>query len=198
MTTSGSKDAPDLDHLAREVVELERLEKAATAAPWTTEKPERDPATGFPRGMIIAATARGQGVYANPPGGSFPEPDRQLIAAMRNALPTLLTAVKAALSKNDSSAAGAAPIASTAEWLPIASAPKDGRIDLWGVACEQWTDTPRAGSTPQRWTGCDWDENHWRCGAGFIKPTHWREPPPPPIDSYAGQGPPASVITSHI
>lgn len=57
---------------------LEIAEKA-TPGPWTAEKPSRD-REGWSNGIIIAAVARGQGVYANPPGGSFPAADQSHIA----------------------------------------------------------------------------------------------------------------------
>lgn len=73
MTTHPSPVAPTDE-------ELRRLALKATPGPWSTEKPTRTP-DGWPQGLIVAATARGQGVHANPPGGSFPEADRRFIAA---------------------------------------------------------------------------------------------------------------------
>lgn len=68
---------------------LSGLCDAATPGPWATEKPPKDE-DGWALGVPVAATARGQNVYASPPGGTYPESDRRLIAASRNALPALL------------------------------------------------------------------------------------------------------------
>jgi hypothetical protein len=71
---------------------LDALEKRcndATEGPWSTEKPSKDE-NGWPQGIIVAAVARGQAVYANPPGGSFPESDRRFIALARTAFPALV------------------------------------------------------------------------------------------------------------
>jgi hypothetical protein len=54
------------------------LEKA-TPGPWTREKPGRD-SEGWPLGVAIAATPGRQTIYANPPGGTYPSSDADLIA----------------------------------------------------------------------------------------------------------------------
>lgn len=76
------------------IAEGRRLEAAATPGPWLTEKPPKD-ADGWATGVVVAATARGQALYATPPGGSFPESDRQLIAFLRNHTAALLDAADA-------------------------------------------------------------------------------------------------------
>ena len=68
---------------------LRKLERQATPGPWTRAKPEKD-AEGWACGVAVAGTPGRQTIYANPPGGSFPSSDCDLIAAMRNALPALL------------------------------------------------------------------------------------------------------------
>lgn len=75
--------------------ELRALHKRATSDPWSTVRPSRD-TDGWATGVIVAATAPRQCIYANPPGGTFPAADQKLIAAARNALPDLLTALDAA------------------------------------------------------------------------------------------------------
>lgn len=73
--------------------EIEERCGAATAGPWTTEKPKQN-CGDWPSGVVIAAVARGQCVYADPPGGSYPEADRQYIAHARTDLPTLAAEVR--------------------------------------------------------------------------------------------------------
>ena len=77
-----------------QISEWLRLADAATEGPWTTERPGTDALTGFTAGIIVAAVARGQGVYADPPRGSYPENDRAFIAASRTAVPALISKVK--------------------------------------------------------------------------------------------------------
>lgn len=79
---------------AEQLAEWKTLADNATPGPWTTQKPALDAATGFAGGVIVAAVARGQGVYASPPGGSYPENDRRFIAAARTAVPALLAEVE--------------------------------------------------------------------------------------------------------
>lgn len=68
---------------------LRALYEASTPGPWTADRPAKD-ADGWPAGVIVAAVARGQGIYADPPGGSYPESDRRWIIAAHNAFPALL------------------------------------------------------------------------------------------------------------
>lgn len=79
---------------AEQLEEWKMLADAATPGPWTTEKPGMDAATGFASGVIVAAVARGRGIYANPPGGSYPANDRRFIAAARMAVPALAAEVE--------------------------------------------------------------------------------------------------------
>jgi hypothetical protein len=70
--------------------------EAATGGPWTIEKPAKDQ-DGWSHGVIVAAVARGQGVYANPPGGSFPYSDQKFIARSRARWPAALLVVQAVM-----------------------------------------------------------------------------------------------------
>jgi hypothetical protein len=79
---------------------LKELDKAANQPTWTLMDGGKN-IDGFNVSQVIAATSRGQCVYADPPGGVFPETNRQLIAAMRNALPLLLAVVEAAENLTD-------------------------------------------------------------------------------------------------
>jgi hypothetical protein len=79
---------------AEQLEEWRALADAATPGPWTTQKPGMDSATGFAGGVIVAAVARGQGIYANPPGGSYPENDRRFIAAARTAVPAQAAVIR--------------------------------------------------------------------------------------------------------
>src|SRR5579872_1860059 len=76
-----------------ELAELKRLEAEATQEPWTDEKPKRD-ASGFPAGVIVAATAPGQAIYANPPSGTYPAADRRFIFEFRNHAKSLIAAAE--------------------------------------------------------------------------------------------------------
>lgn len=77
------------------IAELERLQAAATAGPWVVSRPEQK-GEAWPHGIIVAATARGLGIFASGDSATFPSADRELIAAMRNALPSLLASLKQA------------------------------------------------------------------------------------------------------
>ncbi len=58
----------------------ERLKKS-TPGPWFTKRPEPQvDEAGFNLSFTVAATSRTQKIYASPPGGIYPENDRQLIA----------------------------------------------------------------------------------------------------------------------
>jgi hypothetical protein len=70
------------------LTEIEQRAAKATPGPWTTAKPPAD-IDGWPTGSTIACVARGQCVYAYPPGGIFPENDRRFIAAAREDVPAL-------------------------------------------------------------------------------------------------------------
>lgn len=73
------------------VERLRKLHADSTPGEWTTQKPGVDAATGFAKGIIVAAVGRGQAIYADPPGGSYPENDRRFIAGAHNLLPALLS-----------------------------------------------------------------------------------------------------------
>jgi len=89
--------APDLSQTCAAV---ERLAAKATPGPWATTRAQRIPdahgAVAFPPDVMICAVARGQGVYATPPGGSFPAADQDFIAYMRDAAPALVAALREA------------------------------------------------------------------------------------------------------
>lgn len=72
----------------QELAEIEARAAKATPGPWSTEKPPKD-RDGWQLGTLVAAVARGQCVYAAPPGGSFPEADRRFIAHSREDVPSL-------------------------------------------------------------------------------------------------------------
>jgi len=81
--------------LAREALELA---DKATPGPWSTKKPSVGPEIGdamFLPGVMVAAVARGRGIYASPPGGSFPVADQAFIARARWSLPALARALLA-------------------------------------------------------------------------------------------------------
>ena len=71
---------------------VERAE-AATPGPWTDQRPGIDKETGFSKGIIIAAVAPRQGIYADPSGGSYPAADQRFIAAARADVPRLAAEV---------------------------------------------------------------------------------------------------------
>lgn len=75
--------------------ELEQLEKAATPGPWFT-KPRPKDSDGWAVSVAVAFVARGQGVYAQPPGGSYPAADQEFIASVRNAALALIASARAA------------------------------------------------------------------------------------------------------
>ena len=57
---------------------LRRLAEAATPGPWTRKRPTEGE-FGFASGTKVAGCGPGCGVYANPPGGSFPSADASFI-----------------------------------------------------------------------------------------------------------------------
>lgn len=77
--------------LSREQVEAIRARADdATPGPWTEEKPTAGHGNSeFSSGIIVAAVAPRQGIYADPPGGSYPAADRTFIAASRTDVPAL-------------------------------------------------------------------------------------------------------------
>lgn len=77
--------------LAREAVELA---KKATPGPWTKKPPEYDTGTGFKPGVLVAATSpsKANRIYADPPGGSYPSSDQDLIAFSGTHLATVARA----------------------------------------------------------------------------------------------------------
>lgn len=79
---------------AEQLAEWKALADAATPGPWTIEKPGMHPTLGFADGIIIAAVARGMGIYAKPPTGSYPANDRAFIADTREAIPALVAEVE--------------------------------------------------------------------------------------------------------
>ena len=85
-----------LSDLDARVAEIAKRHAATTPGPWSTERPKADPSLhGFSSGVIVAATAPKQGIYANPPGGSFPAADRDFIAHSWADVPYLLTVIAA-------------------------------------------------------------------------------------------------------
>ena len=84
---------PDLKAIAG------RTEKA-TAGPWTIERPAND-GMMFAPGVLIAATGRNQGIFANPLGGQFPASDRIFIAHARTDIPDLLALVHSLKADNE-------------------------------------------------------------------------------------------------
>ena len=75
------------------IAELRTMLGKATPGPWTAAKPERK-GDAWPNGVIVAATARGLGIYASADGATFPAADRALLVALRNAAPALLDALE--------------------------------------------------------------------------------------------------------
>ena len=80
---------------AKDLAKLAEMEKAATPRPWVASRPEQK-GEDWPHGIIVAATARGLGIYASGDTATFPSADRDLIATARNALPALLASAAAA------------------------------------------------------------------------------------------------------
>jgi hypothetical protein len=87
-------------------------------------------------------------------------------------------AVLLSLSRERGSAAGAAPLPSTAGWLPISTAPKDGTRILTKL------DHPVTPVQIARWQHLEWrlDNNNWPC-----YPLGW-QPLPPPSQEGASEG----------
>lgn len=84
----------DLDAADQLATEAEAIAKNATKGYWTKVKPGKCPTTGFSAGVIVAAVARGQCVYSDPPGGSFPAADQDLIVFAGNNTAALAAAVR--------------------------------------------------------------------------------------------------------
>lgn len=83
----------DTNAILARVEEVEKRANAATPGPWADEKPPNSP-DGWTTGVIIAAVMRGMGIYADPPGGSFPSADRKFIAHARTDIPTLAADIR--------------------------------------------------------------------------------------------------------
>lgn len=77
-----------------DIIELRALLEKATPGPWVIARPEQK-GEDWPHGIIVAATARGLGIYASGDTATFPSADRAMIAAARNALPALLDEIEA-------------------------------------------------------------------------------------------------------
>jgi hypothetical protein len=124
---------------AEDLATLVELEKAATPGPWVASRPEQK-GEDWPHGIIVAATARGLGIYASGDTATFPSADRDLIAAVRNALPALLASAAAA---------------QVARQQSIDAAPRDGSDVLLFFARRRcatgWWDG-------EQWLGSDSDE----------------------------------------
>lgn len=97
-----------------DLAKLVKLEKAATLGPWVVSRPEQK-GEDWPNGVIVAATARGLGIYASGDTAVFPAADRDLIAAVRNALPALLASVAAAQTLRDALETAANELGSAAD-----------------------------------------------------------------------------------
>ncbi|MCF8533853.1 MAG: hypothetical protein K9G48_12675 [Reyranella sp.] len=76
-----------------ELAELAAADRSATPGPWTAARPEQK-GEEWPHGIIVAAVARGMGIYISGDSATFPSADRSLIVAARNALPALLAEVR--------------------------------------------------------------------------------------------------------
>lgn len=74
---------------------LDELYAKATPGEWTKEPPKGE-IGGFSSGVLIAVTApsKRNRIYADPPGGSFPAADQELIIALHNAYPDLRAALE--------------------------------------------------------------------------------------------------------
>ena len=80
---------PSTQFTPESIAEQRKIIEAATKGPWVLEKPPKDD-DGWSLGVIIAAVARGQCVYAIPDGGVAPEANRRFIAASRTRWPAAL------------------------------------------------------------------------------------------------------------
>ncbi len=92
------------DELSAELAKVREMVGKATPGPWSRTKPGSDP-EGWPNGVAVAFVARGQGVYANPPGGSYPASDQDFIAASRSLVPRLLDVIDLLREQRDSAIA---------------------------------------------------------------------------------------------
>lgn len=89
------------DDGAKRLAEIEQRAARATNGPWLTEKPKGENVGIFSPGIAICAVAPRQCVYADPPGGSFPESDRQFIAHAREDIPWLIKTLRTALTQGE-------------------------------------------------------------------------------------------------
>lgn len=69
--------------------EIRDAAAAATPGPWRTDRTGKT-VSGFTCDILVAAVARGMGIYCTPHGGTFPAADRRFIALAREAVPDLL------------------------------------------------------------------------------------------------------------
>ncbi len=76
--------------------EIRAAAEAATEGPWTTEKHGKKHGA-FSDQCIVAAVARGQGIYTPALKGTFPANDQKFIALARTAVPALCDALEFAM-----------------------------------------------------------------------------------------------------
>ena len=90
---------PDLAAIATLAREAKARADRATPGPWVEGQKKlrnKPPIDSCPdHETVIAMTAPGQGVFADPPGGSYPHFDGKFIAAARSDVPALADAVLA-------------------------------------------------------------------------------------------------------
>lgn len=72
--------------------EIRAAAAAATPGPWREDRTVKT-VSGFTCDILVAAVARGMGIYCTPQGGTFPSADRRFIALAREAVPELLAEV---------------------------------------------------------------------------------------------------------
>ena len=83
------------DLTLQEIERIAALLSKATPGEWYSTPRgsyQTGPESGFACDVLIAATApsKGNRIYADPPCGTFPSADRDLIVALRNAAPALI------------------------------------------------------------------------------------------------------------
>jgi hypothetical protein len=101
--------------IAEWIAEAKARAEAATPGPWTRDKPPRDE-DGWVTGMLVAGTPGKNGIYANPPGGSFPSADANFIAAARTDTPRLIALLEEAIALGDAMVEGEPNAVARLEW----------------------------------------------------------------------------------
>ena len=77
-----------------ELSEMKARHEAATGGPWTTKRHGKKHGA-FSDQCIVAAVARGQGIYSPTSKGTFPANDQEFIAHARQDIPVLIAMVEA-------------------------------------------------------------------------------------------------------